>query len=107
MRVRRYDVSVEPGTALAPEGLSRHEADDVDAVAPPAAYPGTTPADLSAEGCGGQVVPEMGGLAKGPYVAETYPVSVEQEYIVVELRGAASTLPGTSQPAGGSETPGG
>ncbi len=25
------------------------------------------------------------GLARGPYVAETYPVSIEEEYIVVEL----------------------
>jgi hypothetical protein len=33
----------------------------------------------------------MGGLAKGPYVAETYPVSVEQQYIVVELGGPVST----------------
>lgn len=29
--------------------------------------------------------PEMGGLAKGPYTAETYPVSVEQEYVVVDI----------------------
>ena len=27
------------------------------------------------------------GLAKGPYVAETYPVSIEEDYIVVELPG--------------------
>ena len=25
------------------------------------------------------------GMQKGPYVAETYPVSVEQQYIVIEL----------------------
>lgn len=29
--------------------------------------------------------PEMGGYAKGPYVAETYPVTVEQTYVVVEV----------------------
>jgi 3-phenylpropionate/trans-cinnamate dioxygenase ferredoxin subunit len=49
-RVRRYPVTVEPGTSLAagaPDGMS--------------------------------------GLEKGPYVAETYPVSVEQQYIVVEV----------------------
>jgi 3-phenylpropionate/trans-cinnamate dioxygenase ferredoxin subunit len=27
----------------------------------------------------------MPGLEKGPYVAETYPVSVEQQYVVVEI----------------------
>ena len=26
----------------------------------------------------------MGGLAKGPYVAETYPVIVEQQYVIVD-----------------------
>ena len=49
-RVRRYDVSVTPGAALAEE---------VEAPAP--------------------------GLEKGPYVAETYPVSVEQNYVVIEM----------------------
>ncbi|MBV9545926.1 MAG: Rieske 2Fe-2S domain-containing protein, partial [Chloroflexi bacterium] len=46
--VRRYDVSVEPGT---------------------------------------QLVAEIGmeGLQKGPYVAETYPVTVEQQYVLVEI----------------------
>jgi hypothetical protein len=29
--------------------------------------------------------PGMEGLKKGPYVAETYPVSVEQQYLVVEI----------------------
>lgn len=31
------------------------------------------------------VVPGAEGLQKGPYVAETYPVSVEQQYVVVEI----------------------
>jgi nitrite reductase/ring-hydroxylating ferredoxin subunit len=31
------------------------------------------------------VVPGMEGLVKGPYVAETFPVSVEQQYVVVEI----------------------
>ena len=31
------------------------------------------------------VVPGMEGLEKGPYVAETFPVSVEQQYVVVEV----------------------
>ena len=51
VRVRRYDVQVEPGTALA----------EPDAPAP--------------------------GLERGPYLAETYPVSIEQQYLVVELPG--------------------
>ncbi len=29
--------------------------------------------------------PGMAGLQKGPYVAETFPVSVEQQYVVVEI----------------------
>ena len=49
MRVRRYDVSVEPGATVA----------------------------------AGEA--EMEGLVKGPYVAETYPVSVERQYVVVEI----------------------
>lgn len=44
VRVRRYEVTVEP-----------------DAEAPPA------------------------GMAKGPYVAETYPVSVERQVVLVEI----------------------
>ena len=31
------------------------------------------------------VVPGFEGLEKGPYVAETFPVSVEQQYVVVEV----------------------
>ena len=50
MRVRRYDVMVEPGATVAEAG----------------------------EG-------DMEGLVKGPYVAETYPVSVERQYVVVEI----------------------
>ncbi len=49
VRVRQYEVSVAPGTAVA--------ADE-----PPAP-----------------------GLEPGPYLAETYPVSVEQQYVLVEL----------------------
>jgi 3-phenylpropionate/trans-cinnamate dioxygenase ferredoxin subunit len=51
VRVRRYEVKVEPGTALA----------EPDAPAP--------------------------GLERGPYTAETYPVSIEQHYLVVDLPG--------------------
>ena len=91
VRVRRYDVSVEPGAALAPESGGASDAS-------PPACPGTTPADLSAH-TGGQPEAEMGGLAKGPYVAETYPVSVEHEYVVVELGGVGSA----QRPTGGAD----
>ena len=50
VRVRQYDVTVEPATAIA-------------SAQPPAP-----------------------GLEPGPYVAETYPVSIEQQYVVVEVR---------------------
>ena len=86
VRVRRYDVSIEPGAALAPESSGTEDA-------PPPACPGTTPADVSARAGGAPSEAEMGGLARGPYVAETYPVSVEQQYIVVELGGTPAASP--------------
>jgi nitrite reductase/ring-hydroxylating ferredoxin subunit len=52
VRVRAYEVSVEPGSAIQS-----------------AAQPG----------------PGMEGLVPGPYVVETFPVSVEQRYVVVEV----------------------
>ena len=73
VRVRRYDVSVEPGALL----LSEPET-----IVPPAEA-GTTPSEVAATG-GGQPDAAMGGLAMGPYVAETYPVVVEQEYVIVD-----------------------
>jgi 3-phenylpropionate/trans-cinnamate dioxygenase ferredoxin subunit len=54
-RVRRYDATVEPGSALL--------------VADP-----ETGDEL-----------EEAGFEKGPYVAETYEVSVEEQYVVVSL----------------------
>jgi 3-phenylpropionate/trans-cinnamate dioxygenase ferredoxin subunit len=51
VRVRRYEVDVAPGAALAVG----------DAPSP--------------------------GLVPGPYVAETYPVSVEKQYVLVDVRG--------------------
>ena len=50
LRVRRYEVSVEPGASLA--------------TAPTAALPGKVP---------------------GPYTAETYPVLIEGQYLIVEI----------------------
>jgi 3-phenylpropionate/trans-cinnamate dioxygenase ferredoxin subunit len=74
VRVRRYDVSVEPGSVLVAE---------MEEDAPPPAEPGTSPAEVSASG-GGTPDAAMGGLAKGPYVAETFPVFVEQQYVIVD-----------------------
>jgi 3-phenylpropionate/trans-cinnamate dioxygenase ferredoxin subunit len=63
--VRRYEVSIEPGAQLVAE-VSAAPA-DVSA-APDVARP-----------------PGMEGLQPGPYVAETFPVSVEQRYVLVEV----------------------
>jgi nitrite reductase/ring-hydroxylating ferredoxin subunit len=75
VRVRRYEVSVEPGAVLVSDGES--------ASVPPPAVPGTTPEGVAAAG-GGEPDQSMGGLARGPYVAETYPVVVEQQYVIVD-----------------------
>jgi 3-phenylpropionate/trans-cinnamate dioxygenase ferredoxin subunit len=53
LRVRAYDVHVEPGAALVAE------APDPE--------------------------PPVPGKVKGPYVAETYPVTAEGEYVVVDI----------------------
>jgi 3-phenylpropionate/trans-cinnamate dioxygenase ferredoxin subunit len=57
LRVRRYDVEVEPGAALAAEGAAD----------------------------GGPAEPPAAGMVKGPYVAETYPVATEGDYLVIEI----------------------
>ncbi len=76
VRVRRYDVSVEPGAALVgdAEGISAPH---------PSAEGKLTPEKVAAQGCV-DPDPEMGGLAKGPYQAETYPVIVEQQYVIID-----------------------
>ena len=56
--VRSYDVSVEPGGSL-----------------------GRGAADQDG---GGHTARERGGRVPGPYVAETFPVRVEEDYVVVE-----------------------
>ncbi len=64
VRVRSYDVSVESGEALVvqAEPIGEAAAEDDGESGPP-------------------------GLVKGPYKAETFPVSVEQQYVVVDLGG--------------------
>ena len=56
LRVRSYEVNVEPGAELAEESVGTAEA-----------------------------VSPTGVRVKGPYVAETYPVSVENRYVLVEI----------------------
>ena len=68
VRVRAYEVAVEPGTSLA--GQDVRPAAEVTAIA----GPGMRTSGTSA-------------LRKGPYVAETYPVSVENRYVLVEIEG--------------------
>jgi len=83
VRVRRYDVSIAPGAVLVDELEQAAET--------PPADPATTPEGVSAAG-GARPDPTMGGRARGPYVAETFPVVVEQQYIIVDTgrRGEAS-----------------
>jgi nitrite reductase/ring-hydroxylating ferredoxin subunit len=66
VRVRRYDVSVESG-----ETLVAAVSDGLD--------------DAGAEDEHDPPVPP--GLVKGPYKAETFPVSIERQYVVVEVGG--------------------
>lgn len=60
LRVRTFEVHVEPGAQLVAD--SERAVADEEAEAPP-------------------------GRVKGPYVAETYPVTTEGEYVVVEIPG--------------------
>jgi len=86
VRVRRYEVTVTPGAEIVAE-----EADEasVDAESAPPPKPGTTPAEIAAattqSGAVGETDPGMEGLLKGPYVAETFPVTIDREYVVVEV----------------------
>ena len=66
VRVRQFDVSVEGGT-------------DVDRESPaPAAEV------MVIEGTGTRTAGQS-RILKGPFVAETYPVSVDEQYVVVEI----------------------
>lgn len=65
VRVRRYDVSVESGETLV--AAVTDEPDDVEQA--------TDERD--------PLVPP--GLVKGPYKAETFPVSIQQQYVVVDV----------------------
>ncbi|MFN8526440.1 MAG: Rieske (2Fe-2S) protein [Chloroflexota bacterium] len=65
VRVRTYEVTVQGGANLQPGDMLPENA--------PHGEPATDP--------------EMAGMVKGPYVAETFPVTVEQQYVVVEVGG--------------------
>jgi nitrite reductase/ring-hydroxylating ferredoxin subunit len=66
VRVRAYGVAVEAGTSLT-EGAVRTAAEVTAITGPGLRTAGTS------------------GLRKGPYVAETYPVSVDNRYVLVEI----------------------
>ena len=42
-------------------------------------------ARAAATGGTGETEPGMEGMLKGPYVAETFPVTIDQDYVVVEI----------------------
>jgi nitrite reductase/ring-hydroxylating ferredoxin subunit len=65
LRVRAYQVSVEPGAAIVAEPIPAEQGSDRAAEADPES--------------------PIPGRVKGPYVAETYPVSVDGQYVVVEV----------------------
>ena len=67
VRVRSYEVAVAPGEAIAE-------------VAGPAA-------EITAIVGPGMRTAGASNLRRGPYVVETYPVSIESRYVVVELDG--------------------
>lgn len=102
VRVRKYNVVVtsgseivaeEPGQPLigaeAAELGTKAEGDVANDTVPPPAKPGTTPAEIAAataqSGAVGETEPGMEGMLKGPYVAETFPVTIDRDYVVVEM----------------------
>ena len=82
VRVRRYNVTVTPGSALVGRrAASRSPRAPRRRRSPARRRPRSPPST----GDDGETEPGMEGMVKGPYVAETYPVTVEQEYVVVEI----------------------
>jgi len=86
VRVRRYNVIVTSGSEIVAEPA---EETLIGEGAVPAAKPGTTPSEVAASAAEGEGVsetePGMEGMLKGPYVAETFPVTIDQNYVVVEV----------------------
>jgi len=99
VRVRRYPVVVTSGSEIVAEDpgetLVRAEPDEPGAepvandTMPPPAKPGTTPAEVATAaaeaGAVSETEPGMEGMLKGPYVAETFPVTIDRDYVVVEV----------------------
>ena len=100
VRVRRYNVVVTHGSEIVAEDSESTQIAEDAAVPPcggvvptaqvapgavPPADPGTTPAEVAASGAPGETEPGMEGFLKGPYVAETFPVTIDREYVVVEV----------------------
>jgi nitrite reductase/ring-hydroxylating ferredoxin subunit len=99
VRVRQYNVVVTHGSEIvadAPdetqiaegatppcglEGTVSTPVAGAEAVPPP--RPGTTPAEIAAATAESE--PGMEGMLKGPYVAETFPVTIDRDYVVVEI----------------------
>ena len=75
IRVRKYDVSVESGDRL---------------VAAVAEDPSDSVATIEADDQPDPTVPH--GLVKGPYKAETFPVQIQQQYVVVDVSGRKQTV---------------
>jgi 3-phenylpropionate/trans-cinnamate dioxygenase ferredoxin subunit len=88
VRVRRYNVVVTSGSEIVAEEPSETLI-GADPATPPPPQPGTTPAEVAAAAAeSGAVVetePGMEGMLKGPYVAATFPVTIDRDYVVVEM----------------------
>jgi 3-phenylpropionate/trans-cinnamate dioxygenase ferredoxin subunit len=84
VRVRRYNVVVTHGSEIVAEDA---EATQIAEGAVPPAKPGTTPSEIAAAMPEGvrETEPGMEGMLKGPYVAETFPVTIDKNYVVVEV----------------------
>ena len=92
----RYELmkgEVPPKIIWAKPMLTEIPDEGADPANPPPAEAGTTPDEIAAAAaaCGapGETEPGMEGMLKGPYVAETFPVTIDQDYVVVEVGGAA------------------
>ena len=100
LRVRAYEVSMEPPAALPPEtpiaiaDAVKNPLIETVKSTPPPAEPGTTPAEVAAANGGPSAEDAEApapGMVKGPYTVETYPVSVEGGYLylVIDLADVA------------------
>jgi nitrite reductase/ring-hydroxylating ferredoxin subunit len=78
IRTRAYKTKVASGTEL----LASDQPDDL--LPRPVRAEGTVGQPDSSNSAGGAEAPRDAGRRPGPYVAETFPVSVEDEYIVVD-----------------------